>query len=188
MHLEVAEGGDGPGILVFCDEISPGSALYQHVQGGLHVGFDTVDATRREKAVEIIKKLPDVFFGHKSHLVAGRTPRKVRHVDFRLDRLVLFGDLAARSEASPVADYGVPDCDMFDSWVPFANLMDGLLEAARESISVGFEGRPAALELALAWFVEGLPVIINDQTANVNPALCQGIDGVEKSFLGQLLS
>ena len=82
----------------------------------------------------------------------------------------------------------MPDRNILDARVPLTNMVDSRLEATRERNPIGFELLPALFKLALSSVIERLPVVVDDQAADLDSASRQSIEGVDQFFFGKMLS
>ena len=136
---EVAEGGNGPGVLVFGHETAAVCWGVHLVQHELSVGFDGVDAAREEEFVEVVVHAVHIVFGYDAHVAAaffGDGPG-----------FVVAGNLAAWVYASPVTEESMPHGDVLDVRVLTSDLCGCVLQTFREASLVGLEVRPAEIQL-----------------------------------------
>ncbi len=71
----------------------------------------------------------------------------------------------------------MPDGDVLDARMLGADLRDGALEAAGESRGVRLEFLPPVLELALAYVVQRLPVVVDDEADDLDAAVRERVQG-----------
>ena len=81
----------------------------------------------------------------------------------------------------------MPNSDVLNLRMLVSDLRDYCLQPIWKSLSVSFKFHPCVLELTLAPVVDGLPVVVDDKTRDVDVVLVQFVKCVEQFLLRELL-
>jgi hypothetical protein len=167
------------------------------VEEELAVGFDRVDADRTKKFIEVFVEAANILFGNHGYLSS-------RHAVFRLyfHGFVLFSNFSIWCDATPVALDSMPDSNVLNMLVLISYVADCRFQTSWEASLIGFELYPAVVKLSdpvsLLFMSDGLratqgtyqrlPIIVDDQIADVDLILSQFVEGIEYLLLGQVLA
>lgn len=174
---EVAERGYRPRIEIRVHQLSPSLGGNPRIHHELSVRLDAIDAARNEEPVEVVIKLVDVFLGYNGHLPAHReiSPQRIL-----ADHLLCFIDLCEITfggDACPIAEESVPNGNVLDVWVLRSNVGYRGFETPWKGFWFRFKVVPSMLKLSMPSIIYILPIVINDQTSDIDLILSQSVNG-----------
>ena len=159
---KVSQMSNRPGILIFRDHGATIRSMQQHTKEELGIRFGAVNPNAGQESVEVVVHALAVLRRNDCELTASDT-----RLFLHLHGFVVISDPTLGAHTTPVAQNGVPHCDMLHIWVALSYLSCKGFKTVGEPFLVGFKVGPRELELRLA-SGQGLPVVVDDEIGDVD--------------------